>query len=94
MNSDGDVGIGIFFKGSSMRNFYPHHAEHENLTNSAMVCAFNDQNFRVWVDASQNGGSVWLADLFYFITRGMNKKYHVTAIANVHARIAGNKVMF
>jgi len=27
-------------------------------------------------------------------TRGMNKKYHVTAIANVHARIAGNKVMF
>jgi len=27
-------------------------------------------------------------------TRGMNKKYHVTAIANVHARIAGNKVIF
>jgi len=32
--------------------------------------------------------------VYSLFSRGMNKKYHVTAIANVHARIAGNKVMF
>ena len=40
------------------------------------------------------GVLLWAFKYVYHLQGGMNKKYHVTAIANVHAKIAGNKVMF